>query len=98
MLSLAQLLLYLTCQRLFDLLALAWAHLWHGAHELLGIGVLCVLEELRRRSALHDLAVVEHHDLVAQVVDDGQVVADQHIGDATLGLQILHQVEHLGLY
>ena len=32
------------------------------------------------------------------MVDDGQIVADQHVGDAELGLQILHQVEHLGLY
>ena len=55
-------------------------------------------EELRRRAALHHQAAVQHADLVAQVVDHRQVVADEQIAHAELLLQVLHEVEHLGLH
>ena len=60
--------------------------------------MLRVAEQLSGRAPLYDAALVQHHHLVAQVIHHGEVVADEHVGDAELLLQVLHQVEHLGLY
>ncbi len=73
-------------------------HLRHGGDQRAGIGVLRVPEQLRRRTPLDDAALVEHHDLVAQMAHHREVVADEHVGDTEFLLQILHQVQHLGLH
>ena len=57
-----------------------------------------MVEQLRRCTAFHNLPLVEHHDLIAPVVDHGQVVADEQVAHAKGLLQILQQVEHLGLH
>ena len=46
---------------------------------------------------LDDLAEVHDRDLVADVPDHGQVVRDHHVGQAQLVLQVLEQVDDLGL-
>jgi hypothetical protein len=41
---------------------------------------------------------MEHDDLIADMLDHGQVMADEQIGQAQLALQVLHEIEHLGLH
>lgn len=68
-----------------------------GGEEHLRVGVQRVLEELARRGLLDALAHVEHGDLVGDVLDDGEVVRDEHVGQAHLVLQVHQQVEYLRL-
>ncbi len=44
-----------------------------------------------------DLAEIHHGDAVADVLDDGQIVGDEEIGQPLLLLQPHHQVDHLRL-
>jgi hypothetical protein len=46
---------------------------------------------------LDDLAEVHDRDPVADVPDHGQVVCDHHVGQPQLFLQVLEQVDDLGL-
>ena len=51
--------------------------------------------EHRRGLALLDhLALVHHQDPAAQIPDDGQVVRDEHHGDAELAVDAQQQIEH----
>ena len=54
-------------------------------------------EELVDRRALHDLAGIHHHDLVADLRDDAEIVGDQHDRGAAFVLQLAHQLEDLRL-
>ena len=47
--------------------------------------------DLPGRAALHDLAVLEHHDLVGQGPHHAQIMADEEIGEAVALLQLAHQ-------
>ena len=47
---------------------------------------------------LDDLAHVHHRDPGGEDLDDPEVVADEQAGEALLALQLLEQVEHLGLH
>ena len=49
------------------------------------------------RPELHDLAQVHDRDPVGDVADDAEVVGDEEVGEAELLLQVLEQVEDLGL-
>lgn len=69
----------------------------NGLHECTGIGVFRVTKELFRGAPLDDASLPHHRDVRAEVVDDSQIVADEHIGDTELGLQVLHEVEDLCL-
>jgi hypothetical protein len=44
-----------------------------------------------------DLAEVHHRDAVGDVAHHRQVVGDEHVADLQLLLQLVEQVEHLGL-
>jgi hypothetical protein len=46
--------------------------------------MLRVIEDLGRSAALDDLAAVEHDGLVGELTHDGQVMADQDVGDGGL--------------
>ena len=63
----------------------------------LGIGVHRIAEQRGAGRHLHDPAAAHHHDPVGDVVDHREVVADEEIGQAQLVLQVLQQVEDLGL-
>ncbi len=76
----------------------AAAHTGHGVHQRPGVGVGGGVEQDLGRALLHHPALVEHQDLVADQVDHRQVVADEQVGHAQAVLQVLHQVEHLGLH
>ena len=52
-------------------------------------------EQLVGRRGLHHLAAVHHHDPVAHVAHQRQVVRDVQVGEAVLGLQTGEEVEDL---
>ena len=54
-------------------------------------------EQLLAAAQLHHLAQVHDHDGVRDVLDHRQVVGDEHIGQAVLLLEVLHQVQNLSL-
>src|SRR4051794_6932643 len=56
------------------------------------------LEQILRPALFDDPAQIHHRDLVAEIVDDGQVVADQDVTEAELLLEVLHQVQDLRLH
>ena len=47
---------------------------------------------------LDDLAHVHHRDPRGEDLHDAEVVADEQAGEALLALELLEQVEHLGLH
>ncbi|MNV37729.1 hypothetical protein D3C71_1292590 [compost metagenome] len=54
-------------------------------------------EQLLGWRQLHHLAQIHDCHPVADEFDDGQIMRDEHIGQAEPLLQILHQVQHLSL-
>ena len=65
--------------------------------QRLGVGVDRHAEQLLGGAGLHQLAQVHDTDVSGDVPHDGQVVGDEHVGQALLLLQVLHEVEDLGL-
>ena len=53
--------------------------------------------QLLGRGKLHDLAQIHHPDALAAVLHHAQVVGDEEIGQVQLLLQVLQQVDDLGL-
>ena len=47
---------------------------------------------------LHDLPLVHHRHPVADLIDHRQVMGDEQVGQAELGLQVHQQLEDLGLH
>ena len=72
----------------------------HGAQQSLGVG-MGELYILGKQSLggypLHHLAAVHDHDIVCHLVDNAQVMGDEHDGRAMLLLQRVHQVQNLSL-
>ena len=75
----------------------ARSDLWHGVEQAFRVWVACMQEQLLCRATLDDLALLHDGDFIAQVVDHGQIMADEQVGHAKALLQIEHQIEHLGL-
>ena len=63
----------------------------------MGVGMQRVLEELLGRRMFHDLAPVHHRDTVTEVADDVQVMGDEQVAQPQLVLQILQEIDDLGL-
>ena len=91
-------------QRVDDLDALALEHrragdaferagdaLGLGGEEAPGVGVARAGEELAGRAVLDDAAVLHHVDVVGELLDDRQVVGDQHHRHAVAGLQLAQE-------
>ena len=69
----------------------------HRGHELPGIGMARVLEDVPAGADLHDPAQLHHRHPVADPLDHGHVVGDEQIAQAHLLLQLDEQVDYLGL-
>ena len=69
----------------------------HGRQQRHRVRVHRRLVELLATADLHDLAEVHDRDPVADVPHDRQVVRDDHVGQPELVLQVLEQVDDLGL-
>ena len=61
-----------------------------GVHRLLKKGAL--------RRGLDDLAEIHHGDAMGHVLDDGEVMTDEEQREPELFLQILQEVDDLGLH
>ena len=68
-----------------------------GGEEALGVGVLRVGAEGGGGAGLDELAVVEDEDFIADVFDDGEVVADEEVGEVEFFLEVLEEADDLGL-
>ena len=73
-------------------------HLRNGVQQHTGVGVLRCGEELLFVRHLDEPAQVHHTHLVGHMAHDGEVVADEEVGQALLALQVFHDVEHLRLH
>ena len=67
----------------------------HGAEQAAGVFVHRLREHLRRGALLHHLAGVHDRDAVGQGGHQGEVVADEHHGEAELFAQPVEQVHDL---
>ncbi len=70
---------------------------WHGGGQSVGVRMQRRTVDLLRVGDLHDPAEVHHSDPVGDVAHDGQVVRDEDVGQPELVLQVLEQVDDLGL-
>ena len=68
-----------------------------GGDEMLGVGVLRRGEDLARRAALDDLAVIHDADPVGHLAHDAEIVGDQQHRHVELVLELEQQVEDLRL-
>ena len=68
-----------------------------GGQQALGIRVEGFFEQLFGIAQLHLTPQVHHQDLVGDMPYHRQIVGDEHISQALLLLQILKQIENLGL-
>src|SRR5947199_2231158 len=69
----------------------------YGGEERLGVRMLRVRVELLGRSDLDDLPEVHDGNARRDVLDDGQIVGDEEVGEPELRLEVLEQVDDLGL-
>ena len=53
--------------------------------------------EIGGRCELDDLAEIHDRDTRRDVLDDGEIVRDEEIGEATIALEILQEIDHLRL-
>ena len=66
-------------------------------HQCLGVGMARIGEQRLGRCLLDDPPLVHDGDVIAEMLDHRQVVADEEVCDAMAALKILHQVQDLGL-
>ena len=69
----------------------------HCREQSLGIGVHRVGEEILLVAELNHIAEIHYADLIGDMLDDGQVVRDEHVRKIIRLLQILKQVDDLRL-
>ena len=69
----------------------------NGTKQALGVLVTGIVENLIHRAPLADPAGVHDNDLVAHIGDHAQVVGNHDDGHAHFLLQVLHQLQNLGL-
>ena len=71
--------------------------LGRGIDEPARVGLVRVLVDVFGGAELDDLAVVHDGHHVGHEFHDAQVVADEDVGEAAFVLQLLEQIQHLGL-
>jgi len=70
----------------------------HGLEERAGVGMERVVEQFALGGEFHDVSEVHDGYPVADVAHNGKVVGDEKVGQAEPVLEILEEVQHLGLY
>ena len=76
---------------------LAHAAARDAAQEADGVRMARIVQHLLGAALLDHLAGVQHADLRAHLADHAEVVADEQDGRVELGLEVVDEVEHLGL-
>ena len=69
----------------------------NGGDQAAGVGVDAVGDELKAVGQFHQLAQVHDADAVGDMLDHAQVMGDEQVGQAHLGLQVLEHVDDLRL-
>jgi hypothetical protein len=70
----------------------------HGGQQGARVRVLRRTQHFIDRSLLDDTAQVHHRHGVRQMIDDGEVVGDEQVGEPEIGLQVGEQIENLRLH
>ena len=70
----------------------------NGRQERFGVGVLGVGVKFERGRHLDNFADVHDSDAIADMGDDAEIVGDEDVGEPHLFLQLLQEVEDLGLH
>ena len=70
----------------------------HRGEQCPRVGVNGALEQGLAGGDLHQASRAHHRDAVGHVVHHREVVRDEDIGQAELALEVLQQVQHLGLH
>jgi hypothetical protein len=68
-----------------------------GGDELLRVGLARLADDLARVAPFDHLAVAQHHDLVGDLRDDGEIVRDVERCNAGRGDRLLDRGEHVDL-
>lgn len=69
----------------------------YGGQKRLGVGMHRMGKQLLRRRFLHQMAQIHYAHAVGDILHHAHVVGDEQVGQPALLLQILHQVDDLGL-
>ena len=77
---------------------LARAQLRHALHQLGGVGVLRLFDDLLRRSQFHQLTGVHDRHPVAELGDDAEIMRDEDDRETPLPAQIVDQRQDLRLH
>ena len=78
-------------------LVLIRVDLGHGGQQPPGVGMSGFVKDLVAAAALHNGSRVHHADAVADIGDDAQIVGNEHDAHMDLILQLLKQLQNLGL-
>src|SRR5437764_2832333 len=70
----------------------------HGRKQRLGVWHQRLTIEIVRRRQLHDLAQIHHRHAVGDVLDDRQVVRDEHVGEIVVALEVFEKIDYLRLH
>ena len=73
-------------------------HARHGLEQRARVGMGAVREQMLGASLLDDAAEIHHRDLVAEIFDDGKIMADQDVTQAELIPEVAKEIEHLRLH
>ena len=68
-----------------------------GGKQRFGIGMLRLPTQPLRFRHLHHLPQIHHHDRIAHVLNDAEIVGNEYIGEMKFLLYVFHEVEHLSL-
>lgn len=81
-----------------DALALGGGrHRWNRGEQNLSVGMLRRAANGAGFTGFHHTAEVHNDDALAEVFDDGEVVRNEQVGEATVPLDVLEEIDHLGL-
>src|SRR6185437_1765093 len=69
----------------------------HRGEKGLAVGMDRPAVEILGRREFHELAEIHHGDAVAHVPNDPEIVGDEDVGQLELPLEIVQEVQHLGL-
>ena len=70
----------------------------NGRQQLAGLGVLCPFKNIQASPPFNYLAILHHDDLVGDIGDHREIVADKNHADVAFFLQVGYQLENLRLY
>ena len=74
-----------------------WVHNGNGRQQSLGVGMQGFANDSFGFGEFNGFAQVHHHDSMADVLNDGEVMRNEEVGDAALLLEVLQKIYDLRL-